>query len=304
MTATWKQADVFPIVAQIITDIFAREHRTVTHDEIADGLLADAVASRIIDEAQEQQEEKQSKEWLAHNMVAWFSARIPGESEWARRFDRYRIAGKWAYKPNCCADCTGIDANPDHYRGKPVTDARILRCVLYEAFTLAMTLQSLQLKTWPAEVCYHLEVADFDPTEILKQAALLRIRLLYDFLYNEKSKDEFSVSRNFARYGFDGPLDIPDGLVGLQGCGEFSKNSINKFVAHLKKARITKPKCTPQPRFESGRAATVGNAMVILDDVDKFVSRVIAHPDFDKLEDWGKSLLDGFRDAMSRLSAA
>ena len=48
MTATWKQADVFPIVDQIITDIFGREHRTVTHDEIAAALLADPVASGII----------------------------------------------------------------------------------------------------------------------------------------------------------------------------------------------------------------------------------------------------------------
>jgi hypothetical protein len=237
-------------------------------------------------------------------MVAWFSERITRESEWARRFDRYRIAGKWAYKPKDCPDCTGIDSNPDHYRGKPVTDGRILRCVLYEAFTLAITLQALNVEDWPEEMCYELPVENYDPKEVLKKAALVKIRLLFDFLYNEKSKDEFTLSGQFKKYGFETPLDIPDALVGLQGRGEFDKKSINKFVAHLTKARITKPKCIPQPRFRKGHAATVANAKAILRDVDKVVTQVTTHPEFDGLEDWGQSFLQGFRAALSRLDVA
>ena len=100
MAATWKQADVFPIIARIIDDVFAKQQRYVTHDEIAAGLLADPGASPIIDEAQQQQDEKQSKEWFAHNMVAWFSERITvGQSDWTNAFDRDKIDGKCAYKP-------------------------------------------------------------------------------------------------------------------------------------------------------------------------------------------------------------
>ncbi len=100
MTATWKQADVFPIITGIIDDAYAKQPRFVTHDEIARGLLADPGAARIIQEAYQQQDEKQSLEWLAHNMVAWFSKSITeGQSDWNDSFDRTSIDGKWAYKP-------------------------------------------------------------------------------------------------------------------------------------------------------------------------------------------------------------
>jgi hypothetical protein len=39
---------------------------------------------------------KQSLEWLAGNMVSWFSQRITvGESDWARAFERTKIDGLW-----------------------------------------------------------------------------------------------------------------------------------------------------------------------------------------------------------------
>ena len=200
-----------------------------------------------------------------------------------------------------CSECRGIDNNPAHYRGKPVTDARILRCVLYEAFTLAITVQTLRVKSWPDELRYNLPVADFDPQEVLKSAALMKIRLLYDFLYNEKTTDDFAAWRNFSRYGFDQPLPKP-ALVGLQGRDMFTKKSINKFVAHLTKARITKPTCIPQPRFQKGLQATLDNAKLILRDVDSFTSKVIEHEDFPGLEDWGQSFLDGLRAALIRMN--
>ena len=100
MATTWKQADLFPIIAQIIRDLHAKESRYITHDEITAGLLADPAAAGIIADAHKQQDKKQSLEWLAHNMLAWFSQRITSSrSDWGDAFDRQEIDGKWAYKP-------------------------------------------------------------------------------------------------------------------------------------------------------------------------------------------------------------
>ena len=100
MPPTWKQADVFPIIAQVIGELHAKEPRYITHDEITAGLLADPAAAGIIADAHKEQDEKQSLEWLAHNMVAWFSQRITsGQSNWDDAFERQEIDGKWAYKP-------------------------------------------------------------------------------------------------------------------------------------------------------------------------------------------------------------
>lgn len=71
MEPSWKQADVFPVIA------------------------------RLIEAAREQQQEQQSLEWLASNMVSWFSQRITvGESDWSRAFERTKINRLWAYKPS------------------------------------------------------------------------------------------------------------------------------------------------------------------------------------------------------------
>lgn len=62
--------------------------------------MQDPEARNLVEAAREQQEEKQSLEWLASNMVSWFSQRITvGESEWAKAFERTKIDGLWAYKP-------------------------------------------------------------------------------------------------------------------------------------------------------------------------------------------------------------
>ncbi len=101
MTATWKQDDVFPIIARIITDTHASAQSFVTHDEVVQRLLADGEAAPIIEEAhREQKDQNRSREWFAHNMVAWFSERITvGQSNWDGSFDRTKVDGKWAYKP-------------------------------------------------------------------------------------------------------------------------------------------------------------------------------------------------------------
>ena len=68
-------------------------------EQIDPRLLEDAAGRNQVQAAHEQQEEKQSLEWLASNMVSWFSQRITvGKSDWSRAFERTKIDGLWAYK--------------------------------------------------------------------------------------------------------------------------------------------------------------------------------------------------------------
>lgn len=100
MEPSWKHVDVFPIVARIIEAAYRELPRFVTAQEIAARLLQDTEARNLVEAARDLQDEKQSLEWLASNMVSWFSQRITvGESDWARAFERTKIEGLWAYKP-------------------------------------------------------------------------------------------------------------------------------------------------------------------------------------------------------------
>jgi hypothetical protein len=100
MEPTWKQADVFPIIARVIEAVHRERHDCVKAHEIAQRLLQDPEGRTVVQAAREQQEEQQSLEWLASNMVAWFSQRITvGESDWISAFERTRIDGQWAYRP-------------------------------------------------------------------------------------------------------------------------------------------------------------------------------------------------------------
>jgi hypothetical protein len=100
MEPSWKQADVFPIIAHVIEQAYRENQRFITAQEIAARLLQDTEGRNLVEAAHEQQEEKQSVEWLASNMVSWFSQRITvGESDWKAAFERTKIDGLWAYKP-------------------------------------------------------------------------------------------------------------------------------------------------------------------------------------------------------------
>lgn len=95
----WSQQDVFPIIARGIETTCGQSAGFVTHDEIVTFLLNDSEAIGHIDTACEASEARHSREWMAHNMVAWFSQRITiGDSDWSDRFDREKINDKWAYK--------------------------------------------------------------------------------------------------------------------------------------------------------------------------------------------------------------
>ena len=63
-------------------------------------MLQNAAGRNLVEAGREQHEEKQSLEWLASNMVSWFSQRITvGESDWVRAFEETKIDGLWAYMP-------------------------------------------------------------------------------------------------------------------------------------------------------------------------------------------------------------
>jgi hypothetical protein len=104
MKRCWKQADVFPVIARIIEGAYPEQPRFITGREIAALLLEDTEGRHLVEAARDEQKEKHSLEWLASNMVSWFSQRITmGESEWAGAFERIKIARRWAYKRTAAA---------------------------------------------------------------------------------------------------------------------------------------------------------------------------------------------------------
>jgi hypothetical protein len=105
MEPSWKHADVFPVIARVIEAAFREHQRFITSQEIATRLLQDPEGRNTVEAARAQQEDQQSVDWLASNMVSWFSQRITvGESEWAGAFERTKINGLWAYKPRVAAN--------------------------------------------------------------------------------------------------------------------------------------------------------------------------------------------------------
>lgn len=105
MSSTWEQSEIFPLIAEIITSVCAKEAFYITHREIGAALLRHPVAQLIIGDARDRQREERSLEWVAHNMVSWFSQRITvRQSIWEKKFERKKIDGRWAYKAK---DTTG-----------------------------------------------------------------------------------------------------------------------------------------------------------------------------------------------------
>ena len=97
-TTSWKQDEVFPLIAHVITGEFQQHQRFITSREIAAGLLRGPEASRIVDAVVQQRGSTPQR--TAMNMVAWFSHRITAEqSEWQSRFERMRMYEQYAYRP-------------------------------------------------------------------------------------------------------------------------------------------------------------------------------------------------------------
>jgi hypothetical protein len=105
MEPSWKQADVFPVIARLIEQAYREHQRFITAQEIAGRLFQNTEGRNLVETARQQQKDKQSVQWLASNMVSWFSQRITiGESDWARALERTKVDGLWAYKPVAPAD--------------------------------------------------------------------------------------------------------------------------------------------------------------------------------------------------------
>ncbi len=165
-----------------------------------------------------------------------------------------------------------IQSDPSHFDGVPASPETMLRCVLYEMFVLASSAQAMQTK-WPDDLTFdHPKLGPFTPSESLKIAALISFRILYDFLYNVKSDDDFTAD-DFKRHGGNRPKEPT--FAGFEPGKMFTKESINKYIAHLTWARINKPKCVPQPKFKEGDEDTISNAKILLKDARAFVSALI-----------------------------
>jgi hypothetical protein len=109
MEPSWRQADVFPVIARLIEVAYRERGKFITALEIAGRLLEDPEGRNLVEAARQQQHGEQSLEWLASNMISWFSQRITvGESEWAAAFERTKIDGYWAYRPAQAADSPAV----------------------------------------------------------------------------------------------------------------------------------------------------------------------------------------------------
>ncbi len=184
-----------------------------------------------------------------------------------------------------------IQDDPSHFdpKGEPATPVNMLRCVLYEMWTLAAAVQALQeyriRKTalWPEDLTYdHPTLGPFDPSELIQRSALVSFRLLYGFLYRENSGDDFELKdfEEFAASRDDfAPPTFSDGF----DIKAFTTESTNKFVAHLTWTRINKSKCIPQPKFEEGVDLIARNCMLLLQDAERFVRKVSEPPNFPSL---------------------
>jgi hypothetical protein len=164
-----------------------------------------------------------------------------------------------------------ITKHPRHFGGVPADSPQMLRCVLYEMFMLASDAAALR-SAWPRDMIHtHPTLGEFSPSEGLKRSALVSFRLLYDFFYNPSSGDDFSVN-DFARHGAVAPKKRR--FKGLEKGKMFTKESVNKWIAHLTWARINKPRCVPQAKFQYGDEAIVENCRRLLIDAKKFVGAV------------------------------
>lgn len=210
----------------------------------------------------------------------------------------------WNPKDGCPIRGCGktISSDRSHFDGVPASPQTMLRCVLYQMYVLASS--ALAMKTaWSEELTFeHPQLGTFTPNESLKIAALVSFRILFDFLYNPKSDDDFSVN-DFTIHGENRPSLST--FVGFEGGKMFTKESINKYVAHLTWARINKPKCIPQPKFRRGDRAIVSNAKKLLADAATFVNTVTdaTYPKHVKLDRDGQGYRAMFDKAFGQLFA-
>ena len=87
-TPLWRKDDMFPIIVGKIGPEW------ITAEAIQALLLQDDAAAPVI--ARVAAHGGKSREWVAMNMVAWFTAHYTiGNSPWARDLEREKVKGKY-----------------------------------------------------------------------------------------------------------------------------------------------------------------------------------------------------------------
>ncbi|GAB5405482.1 MAG: hypothetical protein Aurels2KO_37130 [Aureliella sp.] len=94
MKKPWEQPSTIAWVESVIQSHGSDSQ--IPHDRIAQQLLVDEQPSAFISDLA--RELKKPREWIADNMVAYFSKELASNTDnLASRFRRFRFGGKWAY---------------------------------------------------------------------------------------------------------------------------------------------------------------------------------------------------------------
>ncbi len=184
---------------------------------------------------------------------------------------------------------------------KKASNAEILKQVLYEMLTLAHSVEFLTKNRWIKGQSL------IDSSEVIKTASIIKMRLLYDFLYSPKpakkteviEKGEICKDDYTAQNDFDITVPKPS-LVGCDAKGMFTRQSVNKFIVHLTEERITKPKEIPLPKFNGGSDSIIKNSALILASAEKFIDS-LAKGNFLNLNQEGEYYLEDFKKTVIRL---
>ncbi|MFA6566641.1 MAG: hypothetical protein WCS96_00365 [Victivallales bacterium] len=184
---------------------------------------------------------------------------------------------------------------------KKASNAEILKQVLYEMLTLAHSVEFLTKNRWIKGQSL------IDSSEVIKTASVIKMRLLYDFLYSQKpvkkteavEKGEICKDDYTAQNDFNITVPKPN-LVGCDAKGMFTRQSVNKYIVHLTEERITKPKEIPLPKFNGGSDSIIKNSALILASAEKFIDS-LAKGNFLNLNQEGEYYLEDFKKTVIRL---
>lgn len=183
---------------------------------------------------------------------------------------------------------------------KDATNSEILKQVLYEMLTLAYSIEILTKNKW---IKGHSLI---DSSEAIKTTALIKIRLLYNFLYCEKSggrtkiiKDDHTEDDYTAKDNFKVTVPKPS-FVGCGLNGMFSDQSISKYLIHLTEERIKKSKEIPEPKFKGGDDSIIKNSALLLSSAEKFIDTLL-NENFMNLNQEGGNYFADFKKTITRL---
>jgi hypothetical protein len=99
----WRHEDVFPLIDNAIRDVVDATSAAAASEQIVGAMLADRLAMRFIQPVATAR--KKPPEWVAANMVSWFSAQFTlalegtGDQRYVGRFTRSGEPGAYSYQP-------------------------------------------------------------------------------------------------------------------------------------------------------------------------------------------------------------